>query len=1012
MKRIRGIIESTTEPITTDCIWIRGSEAMYFTNGQWTYIGESSEGREELEKKVDELDKEVGEMSPKVDKSITSITAGATETQLYLTAKNNLNRPSITYLKPADYLSAGVMSKYDKEVLGVTESIDISSFVNNQIDQYTTTGTYRIYGQHTNPNDGLPILNYNPGHTIEGVLKVLDSSISGSGEDTDKVVTQVLTMSNRTGGDGHIWIRTGQGVDKSSLTWSTWEKLQGLYEMNEVLNISDINGYTTNGMYSGIIKSGGTISGKTIHAGTTFLIVTINGYAVAASGLPPQATQMVYLLPAGYDFSTGMPNLVKAELYIRTASYNSSSKTYVWGDFVSLGAVTEEEKIAILDRISELNDDVNAANSKIVGLIDDVSEIREEMRLGSTSYVAAAWGNPEDLSPNASVMLGDASCAKFDFLLIDHTRNDINGTTPVAVLQGNNLLRVAQGDGSDPNMKYAPVVGISQEWWNECMANKLYMSSSDHPSEIIEAGSFDPVKYYEEHMCPVYDGSVWRIAPKTDADRLYKENGEEVTHYLLPWETTEKKYSVMKGCRHSLWLIHNVAGKSGKRWNVVSSSPITFDGITGVELKPTAISPSPVSVITDTDGLKKVRCQFTMYRGETNNQGSIGETGCNVFNEERGYPCVNEIQQISLMKYSRNNNVDVKSPMPFAEGGFHALNTFLCTKEAQYGRRDLHNANFFASGISSNESCDASLFSKYGGVRYIVDGITYYGTYVTNPSIIAKDEIGTKASLSVFLNKDYPKEACLESQMAASFATEMGIEANGSTVFEMYGNTYTVENVNGAVGLDGGEMNVIVRSVRSTNFSAYSMDGNPISVQCDINLRMSLIDGMNLSGDILAYCGGGTVVLGKCTVDPSISKEGNLYEIYNEPNQENWVYDETYTGKSEEYSPKCSESYEYLGTFTQFGNVNTKDDIPFAPIASSKGGGIYAGMCYYFWGEQYWGTLGVSSQVGLCFRGYSHARVCSPRSVFCYYNSNYTYKYYAGLAQVRLKVGATSAQPK
>lgn len=953
------------------------------------------------------------------------------------------------------------------DVSGLLKVLDITD---GSIDFNTicSEGTYKITGERTNASDGLPILNSNPGHTVDGILKVLDSSISGSSQPTDKVVTQILTMSNRTGGDGHIWIRTGQGVDKSSLTWSTWEKLQGLYEKNEVSNVSDINGYTTNGMYSGIIKSGGTISGKTIHAGTTFLIVTINGYAVAASGLPPQATQMVYLLPAGYDFSTGMPNLVKAELYVRTASYNSSSKTYVWGDFVSLGAVTEEEKVVILDRIleleslssnnqtriseleststniqnriseleevsssnqtrisnvealssnnqtriSELKDDVNVANSKIVGLIDDVSEIREEMRLGSTSYVAAAWGNPEDLSPNASVMLGDASCAKFDFLLIDHTRNDINGTTPVAVLQGNNLLRVAQGDGSDPNMKYAPVVGISQEWWDECMANKLYMSSADHPSEIIEAGSFDPVKYYEEHMGPVYDGSIWRIAPNTDADRLYKENGEEVAHYLLPWETTEKKYSVMKGCRHSLWLIHNVAGKSGKRWNVVSSTPITFDGITGVELKPTAISPSPVSVITDTDGLKKVRCQFTMYKGETNNQGSIGETGCNVFNEERGYPCVNEIQQIRLMRYSRNNNVDVKSPMPFAEGGFHALNTFLCAKEAQYGRRDLHNANFFASGISSNELCNASSFSRSGGVRYIVDGVTYYGTYGTNPSIIAKNEIGTKASLSVFLNKEHPKEACLESQMAASFATEMGIEANGSTVFEMYGNTYTVENVNGAVGLDGGEMNVIVRSIRSTEFSAYSIDGNPISVQCDVNLRMSLIDGMNLSGDVFAYCGGGIVVLGKCTVDPSVSKAGNLYEIYNEPNQENWVYDETYTGKSEEYSPKCSESYEYLGTFTQLSGTYSKDDIPFTPIVSSKGGSLYTGMCHYFWGDQYWGTLGVSSQVGLRFRGPAIYVVCSPRSVLCHFHSASAARNYAGLAQVRLKGGAASAQPK
>lgn len=310
MKRIRGIIESTTEPITTDCIWIRGSEAMYFTNGQWTYIGESSEDREELEKKIDELDKEVGEMSPKVDKSITSITASATETQLYLTAKNNLNRPSIIYLKPADYLSAGVMSKYDKEVLGVTESFDISSFVNNQMDGYTTTGTYRIYGQHTNPNDGLPILNYNPGHTVEGVLKVLDSSISGSGEDTDKVVTQVLTMSNRTGGDGHIWVRTGQGSSKSNLTWSTWEKLQGIFEKNIITTdpLEALDSFTTNGIYSGIftqpfnIKISPDNSTLNVSTASQFLVVAVNGYNLASpqlGGQNPVIMQTVYLIYNG-----------------------------------------------------------------------------------------------------------------------------------------------------------------------------------------------------------------------------------------------------------------------------------------------------------------------------------------------------------------------------------------------------------------------------------------------------------------------------------------------------------------------------------------------------------------------------------------------------------------------------------------------------------------------------------------------------------------------------------------
>ena len=34
MRRIRGIIESSIEPNTTDCIWIKGDEIKYHTNGK------------------------------------------------------------------------------------------------------------------------------------------------------------------------------------------------------------------------------------------------------------------------------------------------------------------------------------------------------------------------------------------------------------------------------------------------------------------------------------------------------------------------------------------------------------------------------------------------------------------------------------------------------------------------------------------------------------------------------------------------------------------------------------------------------------------------------------------------------------------------------------------------------------------------------------------------------------------------------------------------------------------
>ena len=429
MRRIREIIESTTEPTTTDCIWIKGNKAMYLTNGQWTYIGESSEGREELEKKIDELDKEVGAMSPKVDSSINQIQGGSRELDLYLTYRNNLNNTNTVWLPPATTSSAGVMSKHDKAVLGNTASIDITNFVDNQIDQYTTTGTYRIYGQHTNPNDGLPILNSNPGHTVEGILKVLDSSISGSGEDTDKVVTQVLTMSNRTGGDGHTWVRTGQGADKSSLNWSTWEKLQGIFEKNNVTTLEDLDGYTTNGMYSGIYAGTEPKNFYTVQflPLDTFLMITINGYAVSKLAVP-QITQLLYKLPA--KTSTSKQN---AEIYLRTGSYNKTDKVWDWGTFTKMVTNADlsfqvetltaknAEQDERLDRIEEYigaagrywNED--NATSTAEGYYGSLQALRNlPNRLGLGRYLVTDNRKRKKLDPTNSTKYLDGTPAALD----------------------------------------------------------------------------------------------------------------------------------------------------------------------------------------------------------------------------------------------------------------------------------------------------------------------------------------------------------------------------------------------------------------------------------------------------------------------------------------------------------------------------------------------------------------------------------------------------------------------
>lgn len=198
------------------------------------------------------------------------------------------------------------------------------------MNAFTDTGEYHIHGESTDANDGLPILNSG---TIDARLTVLDSSLTrGTGEKTDTVVTQILRMSNRMGGDGHVYVRTAQAANKSQLAtpsstaWSTWEKLMGMFEKNAVKNIADLDTYTTNGMYSGLFANTTlqTLGGLEFTPGDTFLLITVNGYAASAFGTP-QLTQMLYRLPSKKGSSNS-----SARMYMRTAYWKKDAEPKKW----------------------------------------------------------------------------------------------------------------------------------------------------------------------------------------------------------------------------------------------------------------------------------------------------------------------------------------------------------------------------------------------------------------------------------------------------------------------------------------------------------------------------------------------------------------------------------------------------------------------------------------------------------------------------------------------------------
>ena len=78
MRKFAGIIESITVAPPTNYLWIKGNDALYFTNGKWvSLLTEDSADRIELETKVDDLDKEVRQI--KKDLSVFGSEQGVVE---------------------------------------------------------------------------------------------------------------------------------------------------------------------------------------------------------------------------------------------------------------------------------------------------------------------------------------------------------------------------------------------------------------------------------------------------------------------------------------------------------------------------------------------------------------------------------------------------------------------------------------------------------------------------------------------------------------------------------------------------------------------------------------------------------------------------------------------------------------------------------------------------------------------------------------------------------------------
>ena len=580
--------------------------------------------------------------------------------------------------------------------------------------------------------------------------------------------------------------------------------------------------------------------------------------------------------------------------------------------------------------------------------------------------------------------------------VIDHTDNTGEATHPVGQLMDNNHFRFVSG-------VFAPTVGITEEMRAACDV-QLYTDAEHTTPLTLKNG----VVVTDKAGAHPYDATeVYNSLGLVD---LYDGEGNKVRQ-LLPWETTETKYSVMIGRYDTLYPVDRQTGESGKVLSGIFKRQVRYDGInTGkYPLLGTALAPCPVTTVGN-----KTRNFFYAYAvgdtNTTNGPSGAGESMCSMYvNDGRTYPRISDITQVSNMQKARANNADTNAPLPFAEGGYHGVNTFILCMELLYGTKYLHNNNLFGSGISINDACNSeNTWLGNGGVRCKEQGTeewTYRGFGDNTP--FGHNEKWEKNNFSWFVNFYRPKEQCMESQMAASWAAEFGIAEN--TEYEAYGVTYRYKNITGVKGLNDGVMNCKVYRKKIGTCKGYKDANTLATYDLELSLRMSLMHGMNVSGDFFVYWGGGCEMVGtnKVQTNGSYNAEQllkNYIDFYLEPNQSKWV-NESGVSKNNLGTFGFEAVYGKIGVFGPpiLSDGYCKNRLGYIPYKIADGGNISSWQCFYSWAFPYWSsTLNQRVRIAVRLRGAASTAKCSARYLNASYSAAHTHVFNGGSAQCRI----------
>lgn len=619
-------------------------------------------------------------------------------------------------------------------------------------------------------------------------------------------------------------------------------------------------------------------------------------------------------------------------------------------------------------RIQQLETTTEAQGVEIESLKESV----DILETGAPFFVAAYAKGTNDSTPlfshgNKEIL------KKFDFFLLDTSDNAGEYTTPVGKLMKNNLLRFANGN-------FAPVVGITQAMYDECTTNAIYTKAGDGSyTESYANGAYDADAQWEIDKALIAEGQE----PTT----LYKKVGEEyqpVSHVLRPWETTETKYTIGIAPAHDLYLLDNVVGTSGRYWKGIFTSPRIWDGIdiSKYKVARTAIGPCPMTTVGD-NGVNKCRCFFYLYEAVNqycnSNPGLIPNNP--FYNKDRHYPHTENIDQVGNRNLARDNNADTSKSYPFAEGGWWATNAHIIALELLAETRYLHQANLFGSGISSNDETNATNFYTSGGARLRVKGSAdwLYKTLRDTCPPYYYNANKESSDMSSMLTQYRPVEAAMESQLAASMATELGIapteSADALNTFKFYGDTYYYMNVPGFAGLQDGDMNVKVYKVQTADVEGFNEAGEATTFEFEFVFRMSLFNGANLSGDIFVCNGGGLEMVGTKETN---SMTGHHVDVYLQPDQKQWHHDPT-ARKNIGETWDFEKTYLKVGEYETLGNSYTLERMSNSPVRIKKASNMSQGENYYMWDNSHWANPGQRARILTMFRGISFHDFCSAR---------------------------------